>query len=123
MTRAGPGPATAEAAPVARGRSLGRVPAKAADHPSTMIGQPVESEAQAQARALPAVQAVYEAARASPRRGVLAEGNHRMLCDALSAVGVQLGGYDHAIAIWLAWFEPATVAVVAGWVTRAGARP
>jgi hypothetical protein len=75
-----------------------------------------------QARSLPEVRAVYEAARASSRRGVLAEGNHRLLCEALSAAGVELGQFDHAIALWLANYEPATVAVIAGWVSRAGAR-
>jgi hypothetical protein len=66
---------------------------------------------------------VYEAARASSRRGVLAEGNHELLCGALSAAGVELGQFDHAIALWLSNYEPATVAVIAGWVSRAGAGP
>jgi hypothetical protein len=76
-------------------------------------------ETEREVRELPAVRAIYEAARASHRRGVLSEGNHRMLCEALTAVGVELGGYDHRIVIWLAGWEPQTCAVVAGLITRA----
>lgn len=76
---------------------------------------PYETEAQARAAAAP----VYQAARASGRRGVLAEGNHRLLCEALSAAGVELGAYDHAIIEWLAGWEPQACAVVAGLITRA----
>jgi hypothetical protein len=112
------GPPTAEPVPVARGDRLpDRPPAEAAS-PSPTIG-PVETEAQA--RAEPAVQAIYAAARESPRRGVLGEGNHRLLCEALDAAGVDLGSYDHTIALWLAGWEPQTVAVIAGWIGRAGA--
>jgi hypothetical protein len=93
-----------------------RQPAEAAGLPPSLAG-PFDTEAQA--RALPAVQAVYAAARESPRRGVLGEGNHRLLCEALDAAGVDLGGYDHTIALWLAGWEPQTVAVIAGWVGRA----
>ncbi len=46
---------------------------------------PYETEAQARA----AVARVCDAARASSRRGVLTEGSHRLLCDALSAAGVE----------------------------------
>jgi hypothetical protein len=45
--------------------------------------------------------------------------NHRVLCQTLTAAGVELGAYDHLIVTWLAGYEPATVAVVAGLVTRA----
>jgi len=45
--------------------------------------------------------------------------NHRMLCEALAATGVQLGAYDHRIVSWLAGFEPETCAVVCGLTTRA----
>ena len=43
-----------------------------------------------------------------------------MLLDALAAAGVYLGAYDHRIVEWLAGWEPQTVAVIAGWVQRAG---
>jgi hypothetical protein len=62
-------------------------------------------------------------------RGILAKPpanwsghSHELLTGTLAAAGVQLGAYDHAIVDWLAGFEPATVAVIAGWVGRAGAR-
>jgi hypothetical protein len=88
------------------------------DARASVAAGPVETEAQA--RALPAVRAIYEAARASSRRGAMGEGNHRLLCEALSAAGVDdLGSYDHCIVTWLANWEPQVVAVIAGWVTRA----
>jgi hypothetical protein len=55
-------------------------------------------------------------------RGVLGEGNRRLLRSALDAAGVDLGAYDHAIVDWLAGYEPATVAVIASWISRAGSR-
>jgi hypothetical protein len=45
---------------------------------------------------------------------------HKLLCEALTAAGVEMGVYDHRIASWLAGWEPQTCAVVAGWLTRAG---
>jgi hypothetical protein len=45
--------------------------------------------------------------------------NHRVLGQALAAAGVELGAYDERILGWLAGFEPATVAVVAGLIGRA----
>lgn len=72
-----------------------------------------------EARELPAVRQVYAAFRADPGAGKMTPHNHRLLCDALNAAGVELGAYDHRIALWLAGFEPQTVAVVAGWITRA----
>jgi hypothetical protein len=44
-----------------------------------------------------------------------------LLAGALAAAGVELGGYDETVTEWLSRFEPATVAVIAGWVTRAAA--
>ena len=79
--------------------------------------QPVETEADA--RSLPAVRAVYAAFRSDSGTGKMAPHNHRLLCEALTAAGVELGGYDHRIAWWLAGWEPQTVAVVASWVQRA----
>jgi hypothetical protein len=72
--------------------------------------------------ALPAVRAVYAASRDSTRRGAMDEANHRMLCTVLSAAGVELGHYDHRIVMWLANFEPETVAVIARWVEEAARR-
>ncbi len=73
-----------------------------------------------QVRELPAVRAVYAAFRADPGVGKMGPSNHRLLCEALSAAGVELGGYDRRIALWLTTtWEPQTVAVIAGWITRA----
>jgi hypothetical protein len=70
---------------------------------------PCETEAQARA----AARHIYDAVHASNRRGAMAEANHRLLCEALSAAGVELGAYDHRIVSWLAGWEPETVAVMA----------
>jgi len=40
--------------------------------------------------------------------------NHRMLCEACTAAGVELGACDHAILTWLAGYEPQACAVIAG---------
>lgn len=45
--------------------------------------------------------------------------NHRILEDACTQAGVELGAYDHRILIWLAQYEPATCAVIAGLIRRA----
>ena len=50
-----------------------------------------------------------------------AEGNRKLLGRALEAAGVEMGRYDDRIAEWLAGFEDAICAVVAGWVSRAHA--
>ena len=78
-------------------------------------------ETEAQARETPAVRAVYEAFGADPGVGRMAPHNHRMLCGALAAAGVDLGAYDHRIISWLAGWEPETCAVIAGLVSRAHA--
>ena len=78
---------------------------------------PFESEADA--RALPAVREVYDAFDRDPGAGKMTPHNHRLLCEALTAAGVDLGSYDHRIALWLAGWEPQVVAVIAGWVQRA----
>ncbi len=72
-----------------------------------------------QARRLPAVAAIYAAARESPRRGVMAEESLKFLLGALHDGGVAMGGYDGQIAGWLSQWEPQVVAAVAGWVLRA----
>jgi hypothetical protein len=81
------------------------------------VNGPLETEQQA--RELAAVRAVYDAFGRDPGPGKMAPHSHRMLCEALSAAGVDLGAYDHRITSWLATWEPQTVAAVAGWVQRA----
>jgi hypothetical protein len=54
-----------------------------------------------------------------PGTGAWGDGNHRLMEDACTAAGVQLGAYDHRILLWLAGWEPATCAVIAGLMTRA----
>jgi hypothetical protein len=49
----------------------------------------------------------------------IAAANRAMLLDAVNAAGVQLGDYDRRILDWLAGYEPATCAVVAGLIARA----
>jgi hypothetical protein len=39
--------------------------------------------------------------------------SHRMLCEALSDAGVELGAFDHRIIEWTCGWEPSTVAVIA----------
>jgi hypothetical protein len=80
---------------------------------------PLETEAQA--RELPAVRAVYDAFGAGTGAGKMAVHNRRLLGRALEAAGVDMGRYDDRIAEWLSQWEPQTVAVIAGWVTRAHA--
>lgn len=45
--------------------------------------------------------------------------NGRLLWRELGAAGVEMGAYDQKVVEWLANWEPATVAVIAGWVSRA----
>jgi hypothetical protein len=73
---------------------------------------PYETESQADA----AVQHIYDS---PPGTGAWGTGNHKLLEDACGAAGVTLGAYDHRILLWLANWEPATCAVVAGLITRA----
>jgi hypothetical protein len=79
---------------------------------------PYETEAQARE----AVRAIYDAAQAPARRGVMAERNHKLLEDACRAARITVGAYDHRILTWLARWEPQTCAVIAGLITRAGSR-
>lgn len=60
---------------------------------------------------------VYAAAGIGP--GALEETNHSRLLDTCKAAGVYLGAYDHRIVRWLAGFEPETVVVIVGLITRA----
>jgi|SRR5579875_3080380 len=72
-----------------------------------------------QARDVPAVRATYDAAHASPRRGVLGERNAAMLDEACRAAGIRRGAWDYRILAWLAGWEPETCVVVAGLIQRA----
>ena len=77
-------------------------------------------ETEAQARALPAVQAVYDAFRADPGTGRMAPHNAQMLADACTAARVPAGAYDRRILAWLAGLgEPQVCAVIAGLIRRA----
>ena len=87
----------------------------------TRPGQaPGPFDTEQQARQLPAVRAVYDAFDRDPGVGKMAPHNLRLLLDALADAGVYVGAYDIQIARWVAGWEPATVAVIAGWVQRAG---
>jgi hypothetical protein len=77
---------------------------------------PFETERQARDAA---TSAAVAADVAVGRPGSIAEANRAMLLDAVNAAGVQLGDYDRRILDWLAGYEPATCAVIAGLVARA----
>jgi hypothetical protein len=72
---------------------------------------PYETERQA----ADAARHIYD----SPPGPAWGEGNHRLLEDACTAAGVQLGAYDHRILLWLAGWEPSACAVIAGIIRRA----
>ena len=64
----------------------------------------------------------YEACRditGTPGTGYLTEGNRARLLTACEAAGVELGAYDRRILDWLSRWEPETVAVISGIITRA----
>ena len=61
---------------------------------------PSPSGTEQQALDLPAHQAIYAAARASRRRGVMAEHSHRLLDEACTTAGATPGAYDHRILTW-----------------------
>jgi hypothetical protein len=52
-----------------------------------------------------------------------ADQNRRLLVGACEAAGVELGAYDRRILDWLAGYEDAMCAVVAGLISRAAHRP
>lgn len=78
-------------------------------------------ETEREISALPEVQAIYEAFHADPGAGKMAPRTRLMPGRVLDAAGVAMGAYDDRIADWLATWEPQTVAVIAGWVSRARA--
>jgi hypothetical protein len=79
---------------------------------STIGAGPFETEREAR-------DSVAHITASPPGTGAWGDGCHRLLEDACRAAGVELGAYDHAILLWLAGWEPATVAVVAGLISRA----
>lgn len=84
------------------------------------VSGPYETEGEAASD--PEVRVVYAAFDADPGAGKMAPHSLAMLTRALDAAGVELGAYDRRIAEWLAGWEPATVAVICGWVSRARAQ-
>ena len=78
-------------------------------------------ETEGAARTHPAVRAVYEAMRATDRRGVMPDLGEAMMTGACERAGVTLGAYDARILRWLAGFEPQACAVIAGLIARAHA--
>lgn len=86
------------------------------------LDHPAESgpfETGRQARGTAAVQAVYAAFNANPGLGRMAPHNHRLLCEAIDAAGVQAGAFDHRVILWLAGWEAETCVVIAGLIRRA----
>lgn len=94
---------------------------RAADtrRPGAIAGTLGPFETEREARELPAVRAVYAAFDRDPGAGRMAPHIHRMLSEACTAAGVQLGAYDRRILAWLAGWEPQTCAVIAGLISRA----
>jgi hypothetical protein len=74
------------------------------------VNGPFETEHEARAFAEHILSSPAEAMR---------DGNLRLLEDACRAAGVELGRWDERIVVWLAGFEPSTVAVIAGLILRA----
>ena len=72
---------------------------------------PFDTEAQARAAA--------QAAADPGLMPIKAAGNRKLLGRVCEAAGVAMGQYDDRIAEWLSIWEPSTVVVVAGWVSRA----
>ena len=54
-----------------------------------------------------------------PGTGAWGDSCHRLMEDACTAAGVELGAFDHRILLWLAGWEPQTCAVIAGLIGRA----
>ena len=66
--------------------------------------------------------AIGQGGPAEPDWSILSPGQrYKLLLNACADAGVFLGAYDHRIIEWLAGWEDATVAVVAGLIARAHA--
>ena len=68
-----------------------------------------------------AIAAVRHILDTEPGTGAWQEGILALLTDACANAGVQVGAYDSRILHWLTNWEPQTVAVIAGLITRAAA--
>ena len=73
----------------------------------------------AQVLAHPDVEAVYEAAHESNRRGVLREGAEAILLAACTDTGVEPGAYEARMIRWLSDFGPEACEVFAALIRRA----
>jgi hypothetical protein len=81
-----------------------------------MIDGPFETDRDAHAAALAA------GGPARPGWSILSEAqNRQLLADVCGRAGVVLGAYDERILSWLAGWEDATCAVIAGLISRAHA--
>jgi hypothetical protein len=76
-------------------------------------------ETEQQVRGTPTARAVYEAFDRDHGPGKMAPHVHRILDEACTEAGLELGAYDHQIVLWLAGWGPQTAVVVAGLITRA----
>ena len=77
------------------------------------LAAPFETEDQAR-------EAAHQVVAPEPGWSILrAAGRRELLTLALSGAGVEMGAYDERIAAWLAGWDDATCAVIAGWITRA----
>jgi hypothetical protein len=72
---------------------------------------PFDTEAQARAAA--------QAAADPGLLPIIAAQNRRLLGRTCEAAGVAMGRHDDRIVEWLSIWEPSTVVVIAGWVSRA----
>jgi hypothetical protein len=70
----------------------------------------------------PIIDSLMPRFEAEPRAALAGAGelSRKLLVDALVHAGVELGDYDRAIIRWLSKWETEPVAVVAGWIQRAG---
>lgn len=73
-----------------------------------------------QRQAADSVRHIYDG---PPGTGAWRDGCMRLLEDACCTAGVQLGAYDTGVLVWLATWEPATCAVIAGLIARAHQSP
>jgi hypothetical protein len=82
---------------------------------------PYETEAATYAEPMPArVHALHEAGRvrSGDPDGVARDAKLAALLEACEAAGVELGGFDRATLEWLAGWEPSTVQVLVGIISR-----
>lgn len=66
-----------------------------------------------------AIAAVRHILDSEPGTGAWQKGSLALLMDACTDAGVAVGAYDSRILQWLTKWEPQTVAVIAGLITRA----